>query len=75
MMRSFFVFAALVPAALSAQAASDSARPISLDEAIALARRNSPQVISAHNAIDANEATVRTRLSSFFPTISGSLSS
>ena len=74
MMRSFFL-AALVPAALSAQAAQDSARPISLDEAIALARRNSPQVISAHNAIDANEATVRTRLSSFFPTISGSLSS
>jgi len=74
MMRLFFL-AALVPAALSAQAAQDSARPISLNEAIELARRNSPQVIAAHNAIDANEATVRTRLSSFFPTLSGSLSS
>ena len=74
MMRSFLL-AALLPAALSAQAAQDSARPISLDEAIQLARRNSPQVIAAHNAIDANEATVRTRLSSFFPTISGNLSS
>jgi len=64
--------AALVPAAISAQ---DSARPISLDEAIQLAKRNSPQVISAHNAINANEATVRTRMSAFFPTLSGSLSS
>ena len=64
--------AALIPAAISAQ---DSARPISLDEAIQLAKRNSPQVISAHNAINANEATVRTRLSTFLPTVSGSLSS
>lgn len=74
MMRSF-LWAALVPAALSAQVAQDSARPITLDEAIELAKRNSPQVIAAHNAINANEATVRTRMSSFFPTISGSLSS
>src|SRR5687768_8032130 len=64
--------AALIPAAISAQ---DSARPISLDEAIQLAKRNSPQVISAHNAINANEATVRTRLSAFLPTVSGNLSS
>ena len=72
-MRYFFL-AALVPAALSAQA-RDSARSISLDEAIQLAKQNSPQVISARNAINANEATVRTRWSAFFPTLSGSLSS
>jgi outer membrane protein len=67
-----FLLAALVPAALSAQ---DSARSISLDEAIQLARQNSPQVIAARNAINANEATVRTRMSAFFPTVSGSFSS
>lgn len=67
-----FVLAALVPAVLSAQ---DSARSITLDEAIRLARQNSPQMISARNAINANEATVRTRWSAFLPTFSGSLSS
>ena len=67
----YFLLAALVPAALSAQ---DSARSISLDEAIQLAKQNSPQVISARNAINANEATVRTRISAFFPTVSGSFS-
>lgn len=67
-----FVLAALFPAVLSAQ---DSARSITLDEAIRLARQNSPQVISARNAINANEATVRTRWSAFLPTFSGSLSS
>ena len=72
-MRYFFL-AALVPAALSAQA-RDSARSISLEEAIQLAKQNSPQVISARNAINANEATVRTRMSAFLPTLSGSLSS
>jgi len=83
-MRSLFLLAALIPAALSAQgnitgtvrsAAEGSARPITLDEAIKLARENSPQMISARNNIDANEATVRTRKSAFLPTLSGSLSS
>lgn len=73
-MRSFLL-AALVPAALFAQATPGPARPITLDEAIRLARENSPQTIAARNTINANEATVRTRLSAFFPTISGSMSS
>jgi outer membrane protein len=73
-MRSF-ILAALVPAALSAQASQESARPISLPEAVQLAKQNSPQAISARNNIDANEATVRTRWSAFLPTLSGSLSS
>ena len=71
----YFLLAALVPAALSAQVAAGPARPITLTEAIELARRNSPQTIAARNAINANEATVRTRLSSFLPTLSGSISS
>jgi len=74
MMRYFFL-AALVPAALSAQVAPGPARPITLAEAVDLAKRNSPQTIAARNNINANEATVRTRLSAFFPTLSGSFSS
>jgi outer membrane protein len=85
-MRSFLLLAALVPAALSAQgnitgtvrptqAVEGEARPITLDEAVRLARENSPQTIAARNNIDATEATVRTRWSAFLPTISGSLSS
>jgi outer membrane protein len=73
-MRYFFL-AALVPAALSAQVAPSPARPITLGEAIDLAKRNSPQTIAARNNINANEATVRTRFASFLPTLSGSISS
>jgi outer membrane protein len=72
-MRSLLL-AALVPAALSAQVPTGTARPITLTEAITLARQNSPQTITARNTINANEATVRTRLSSFLPTLSGSFS-
>ena len=71
----YFLLAALIPAALSAQVTLDPARPITLSEAIELARRNSPQTIAARNAINANEATVRTRFSAFLPTLSGSVSS
>ncbi len=85
-MRSFLFVAALVPAALSAQgditgtvrspqAVEGAAQPITLGEAVRLARENSPQTIAARNNIDANEATIRTRLSAFLPTLSGSLSS
>ena len=83
-MRSFLFLAALVPAALSAQGnisgtvrptQAEEARSISLDEAVRLARENSPQMISARNNIDATEATVRTRWSAFLPTLSGSMSS
>ena len=70
-----FLLAALLPAALSAQVSTDSARSITLNEAIELARQNSPQVISARNAINANEASVRTRMAAFLPTVSGSFSS
>jgi outer membrane protein TolC len=42
------------------------------EEAIRLAQQNSPVTIAARNTINANEATVRTRKSSFLPTLSGS---
>jgi outer membrane protein len=71
----YIVLAALVPAALSAQPSQDSARPISLAEAVQLAQQNSPQMVSARNTINANEATVRTRWSAFLPTLSGNVSS
>jgi outer membrane protein len=71
----YILLAALFPAALAAQASEGTARPITLDEAVRLARENSPQMVSARNAIDANEATVRTRMASFLPTVSGSFSS
>ncbi|HEX7121134.1 MAG TPA: TolC family protein [Gemmatimonadaceae bacterium] len=64
--------ALLVPVSVLAQ--GGPARPITLEEAIRLAQQNSPQTIQARNAVTANEATVRTRLSAFLPTISGSFS-
>ncbi|HEX6315467.1 MAG TPA: TolC family protein [Gemmatimonadaceae bacterium] len=73
-MRSF-ILAAVIPAALSAQSPADSAQRITLPEAVRLARQNSPQAISARSNINATEATVRTRLSAFLPTFSGSISS
>lgn len=71
----YILLAALIPAALSAQVPAGPPRPISLEEAIRLARENSPSMISARNAIDANEATIRTRKAAFLPTVSGSIGS
>jgi len=71
----FLLLAALLPAALSAQVPSGPARPITLDEAIRLAKENAPSMISARNAINANEATVRTRMAAFLPTVNGSIGS
>ena len=57
------------PAALLAQ---DSARPIALDEAVRLARRNAPAAVQARNSIRQSSATVRTNYASFLPTFSAS---
>jgi outer membrane protein len=65
--------AAFLPVVALAQG-EDGARPVTLDEAIRLARQNSPTTIQARNAVAANAATVRTRWSAFLPTVSGSLS-
>ncbi len=55
------------PVALLAQ---DGARPITLDEAVRLARRNAPATVQARNQVRSTAATVRTRYSAFLPTLS-----
>lgn len=55
------------PVALLAQ---DGARPITLDEAVRLARRNAPAAVQARNQVRSTAATVRTRYSAFLPTLS-----
>ena len=69
----YILIAAFLPTMALAQGDS-AARPITLDEAIRLARQNSPTTIQARNTVNANEASVRTRLSAFLPTVSGSMS-
>jgi outer membrane protein TolC len=61
----------LAPTALAAQASADSvARPISLDEAVKLAQRNSPTTVQAAGATRSNAASVRTAYLSFIPSLS-----
>lgn len=65
------VLTMLVPTALAAQASADSvARPISLVEAVKLARRNSPTTVQAAGTIRSNSAAVRSAYMSFIPTLS-----
>jgi len=70
-MRSFVMAlgVALLPGTLLAQA---SARPIALEEAVRLARRNAPAAVQARNSVKQSAASVRTNWSSFLPTISAS---
>lgn len=56
----------LVPATLFAQ----DARPISLDEAVRLARRNAPASVQSRNSIRQNAGVVRQRYAAFLPTLS-----
>ena len=63
--------ALISPTALAAQASADSvARPISLDEAVKLAQRNSPTTVQAAGTTRSNAASVRTAYMSFIPTLS-----
>lgn len=57
--------ALLVPAALAAQ----DARPIALDEAVRLARRNAPATVQSQNAIRQAAGTVRQRYAAFLPNL------
>lgn len=57
----------MVPMALGAQ---ETARPISLDEAVRLARRNAPAAVQARNAVRSQAAVSRTRLAAYLPTLS-----
>ena len=56
----------LVPAAAVAQ----EPRPIALDEAVRLARRNAPASVQSENAIRQAAGTVRQRYAAFLPTVS-----
>jgi outer membrane protein len=69
-----FLLALLTPATLLAQGAtSGGARPVSLEEAVRLAQRNSPQTIAARGQVRSSDATARTVLSGFLPSLSMSL--
>lgn len=49
---------------------AQDARPIALDEAVRLARRNAPATVQARNALRTNAATVRSRYAAFLPNLS-----
>jgi outer membrane protein len=55
-----------VPMALGAQM---DARPITLDEAVQLARRNAPATVQARNALRTNSAIVRRSYSAYLPNL------
>lgn len=61
------VMALAAPMALQAQG---DARPIALDEAVRLARRNAPATVQARNAVRQSAVSARTSFSAFFPTLS-----
>lgn len=61
----------LVTAAVSASAPADTApRPISLEEALALAQRNAPAVIQAEGQKRTSDAGVRAAYAAFLPSLS-----
>lgn len=51
-------------------AVAQDARPISLDEAVRLARRNAPASVQSENAVRVAAGTVRQRYASFLPNLS-----
>ncbi len=63
------VMAVILTVPMAVQAQGD-ARPITLDEAVRLARRNAPASVQARNQIRSTAATVRTRYGAFMPTLS-----
>jgi outer membrane protein len=69
-----FLPAVFLPALLVAQQPSDAGfRPISLQDAVALAQKNAPAAVQAQGAIQNARGTVKTTYNQFFPTLSGSL--
>lgn len=58
----------LTPGVLLAQA-TETARPIPLDEAVRLARRNAPAAVQARNTVRQNAATVRTNYAQYLPSV------
>jgi outer membrane protein len=73
-MKLVTLFAIAVPAVLAAQSPSDAGfKPISLQDAVALAQQNSPTAVQARGAIENAEGSVSTAFNQFFPTLTGSL--
>jgi len=66
-------FALFAAAPLGAQVTADSAIPISLDEAIGLARRNSPAAIQARGTERTSRAAVRSAYGAFIPNLNVSV--
>jgi outer membrane protein len=61
----------LFPTALAAHVSADSvARPISLEDAVKLAQRNSPTTVQASGTTRSNAASVRTAYMAFIPSLS-----
>lgn len=70
------MLALLLPAALAAQApAQGDARPITLDEAVRLARRNAPATVQARGTERTSRAAVRSAYGAFIPNVSVSAGS
>ncbi|MEN9790526.1 MAG: hypothetical protein RLZZ63_184 [Gemmatimonadota bacterium] len=67
MMRMVRLLVVCFPMALGAQ---DAARPITLDEAVRLAKRNAPAAVQARNAVRQQAGTVRSRYAAYLPTLS-----
>jgi outer membrane protein len=65
----------IVPAvALAQQSPADAGfKPVSVQEAVALAQRNAPSAVQARGAIENATGTLRTTRNQLFPTLSGSL--
>ena len=67
MLRMVRLMVVCLPMALAAQ---ETARPITLDEAVRLAKRNAPAAVQARNAVRQQAGTVRTRYAAYLPTLS-----
>ena len=65
---------ALAPALGGAQAGLNAAHPISLDEAVRLARQNSPTTIQSRGSLRVGGLTVTSALSQFLPSVGVSAS-
>ena len=66
--RSVVFVLALLPAIAGAQ--QNAARPISLDEAVKLAQLNAPLTVQARNALRSTDASVKSAISQYIPSLS-----
>jgi outer membrane protein len=73
-MKLSFALLAVLPAIVAAQQPSDAGfKPISLQDAVALAQANAPSAVAARGAIENAEGTVSTTKNQFYPTLTGTL--